>query len=141
MNWFTRESISGRTDEQKKELIEQDGVCPHAEKDLNLAQVLRSEKDTWGPVATFVCCLECDQKASEDEQKEKVICHDCNGTFEKKDTVQWKWYDFYAPQGDQPITVCRACRAKEKHQERVQRDREDCEAEMGYRDNNDRGVY
>lgn len=131
MNWFTRESIQNKTDEDKKELIEQDGACPHAEKDLNLAQILRSEKDTWGPVATFVCCLECDQKASEEEQKQIVVCHDCSGSFEKKDTIQWKWYDFYAAQGDQPLTICNTCRTRPTHRKRVEDDRADYEDEFG----------
>jgi len=137
MNWFTRENITTRSEDKKKELIEQDGACPHAEKDLNLAQVLRSEKDTWGPVSTYVCCFECDEKTSQQEQKEIVVCCDCSGSFEKSETIQWKWYDFYAPQGDQPMTICRGCRSKEKHQERVRKDREDYDSEMSHYDSQD----
>lgn len=65
---------------------------------------------------------------------EKVVCSDCKKTFYKKDTIEWKWYDFYPAQGDVPIVVCNDCKGQGKHQHRVATDRANCEAEMGEQD-------
>jgi len=42
----------------------------------------------------------------------------------------WKWYDFYAAQGDEPLRICYACQKLAKHKTRVRRDREDYNAEF-----------
>lgn len=134
MNWFTSLRIENKTEEQKKAFIEDDGACEHAQADLNLAQVLRREMDSFGVVSSFVCCNECDKKCEEHEGQQSEVCHDCSKTVLMKDAISWKWYDFYAPQGDEPLIICKECKGKEKHQERVKKDREDYESEMGYND-------
>ena len=42
---------------------------------------------------------------------------------------QWRWYDFYAPQGDEPLEICKCCWEAPKHQERMLRDRQNEDAE------------
>lgn len=62
---------------------------------------------------------------------ETEVCHDCKKPFFKKDGIEWKWYDFYAAQGDEPLSICNQCRKGETHRHRVERDRVDYEEEMG----------
>lgn len=131
MNWFTRSWVEQRTIEEKKRLAEQDGACEHVEKDAYLAHVVRYEKDSYGIVASWVCCKKCDDKETEREGLETAVCHDCSKSVMKKDSFLWRWYDFYAPQGDIPLRVCNACRHAPKHIERVRRDQEDYEQEFG----------
>jgi len=131
MNWFTRLSIQDRNETQKKDLASQDSSCPHVEKDINLAYALRREMDSFGPVSSWVCCKKCDDKETEREGLETAVCHDCSKSVMKKDSFLWRWYDFYAPQGDIPLRVCNACRHAPKHIERVRRDQEDYEQEFG----------
>lgn len=49
----------------------------------------------------------------------------------RKDGAEWRWYDFYAPQGDEAPFICFACRALPKHLARVARDDADRRAEFG----------
>ena len=74
----------------------------------------------------------CTEKARDEDEK-NVCCHDCKAVVPRKVTIAWRWYDFYAAQGDIPITVCRDCQKAPRHPERMRRDREDYEAEFGYR--------
>lgn len=134
MNWFTNRIVTGSTVERKQELLAQDGGCEHVEKDINLAYALRSEKDTFGPVSTWLCCEACDKAATEAEGEVEEVCTDCGKTHKAKDGIAWKWYDFYAAQGDEPLQICNECRKAEKHLDRVARDRADYEAEMGHND-------
>jgi hypothetical protein len=43
--------------------------------------------------------------------------------FKQKDLTTWKWYDFYAAQGDEPLLLCKECRNGERHKKRVAEDR------------------
>lgn len=132
MNWFTKSIIINTSIAYKKELCEQDGCCEHCVTDVNLAYAISSEKDSFGTVGSYVTCKECFDKANEEEGEKEVFCHDCHMTVKKKDSIQWRWYDFYAAQGDKPLTICNTCRGKEKHQQRVTKDNEDREAEEDY---------
>lgn len=51
---------------------------------------------------------------------------------QQRDTISWRWYDFYAAQGDEPLTVCKECLVKPKHVSRVKKDRADAAAEREY---------
>lgn len=62
---------------------------------------------------------------------ETEVCHDCKKPFFKKDGIEWKWYDFYAAEGDEPLFICNQCRKGEVHRHRVESDRIDYEEEMG----------
>lgn len=141
MNWFTRAIVSDKSAAHKQKLLDQDGGCEHVEKDINLAYALRAERDSFGPVSTWLCCKACEEAAEEAEGEVEEVCADCGKTHKAKDGIAWKWYDFYAAQGDEPLQICNECRKAEKHLERVRRDREDYEAEMGHYDAIDERDY
>lgn len=131
MNWFTKEVVEHLSSEAKQKLLDLDGGCGHVQGDITLAYVMHSEKDSFGPVSTHVVCKECNAAAEEEEDNEECTCRDCKQTIKKKDGIEWKCYDFYAPQGDEPLFICNVCRPKQPHQSRVARDRADYEAEFG----------
>jgi hypothetical protein len=134
MNWFTRVIVDAHDRARKQEFFERDSGCEHVEKDVSLAFAMRSENDSFGPVSTFVCCQACDLKAEEAEGNEECVCHDCKTTVKKKDGIEWKWYDFHAPQGDEPYFICNTCRYLEKHRSRVAKDQADYNWEFGNQD-------
>lgn len=137
MNWFTKSVVAGYTPAQKQKLLEQDSGCEHVEQDINLAYVLHSEKDSFGPVGTHLVCKACDDQAEEEEGNEERVCCDCKQTVKRKDGGEWRWYDFYAPQGDVPLFICNPCRSLPKHLQRVARDLADYNDEFGFDDNDD----
>lgn len=137
MNWFTREVVEHLSSKEKKTLLEQDSGCDHVVGNIDLAYTMHSEKDSFGPVSTHVVCKECDKAIDEEEGNQECTCRDCKQTVKKKDGIEWKWYDFYAPQGDEPIFVCKACRSQPPHQNRLAKDRADYEAEFGRSDEDD----
>lgn len=138
MNWFTRGIIVGDV-EHKQKLAAQDGACEHVEADINLATIIRREMDSFGPVSSFVCCKACDEKATEEEDNEDCHCADCKLTVKKKDGFEWRWYDFYAAQGDTPLFICNKCKELDRHKARVARDDADRRAELGDDDHQDDG--
>lgn len=131
MNWFTKSVIGHLSTEKKQALIDEDRGCRHVEKDATLATHVSRENDSFGVVSQYVCCRACFEKLKQREGKEIVTCNDCHGKFEAKDTMQWIWYDFYAPQGDIPLTVCNTCWSKDRHQNRMANDRQDRIDELG----------
>lgn len=92
------------------------------------------ENDCCGTVGVYACCKECSEALDKQEDEEIVACDDCGGEFARKDTHVWKPYDFYAPQGDEPMVICGTCRLAEKHLARVRKDRADYQAEFGLDD-------
>lgn len=130
MNWFTKEFAGNRTLAGKRDLVDQDGGCEHAESDASTVAWVHYENDTSGIVGSYACCSACHQKADEEEDNELHVCVDCMEEKPLKDGVEWKWYDFYAAQGDTPMFVCDCCRPKEKHQARLAKDRRDYEDEF-----------
>lgn len=91
-----------------------------------------TENDSFGIVSGYYCCQACKDEADREEGEELVYCADCGEEKKTKDTIRWKWYDFYAPQGDEPLIICNECADKEKHQARVTKDLESYEREMEY---------
>lgn len=130
MNWNTSSYIAGHSVERKKKLAEEDSCCEHVEADPSTAAYIYRENDSFGPVSSYVCCRACHETSEEEEGEEEVVCYDCKQTVKQKDTVSWKWYDFYAPQGDEPLIICNECRMKEKHLERRRKDQAAYEEEM-----------
>jgi hypothetical protein len=61
-----------------------------------------------------------------------VRCGDCGKDKFKYLTTEWRWFDFYAPQGDEPLVICDCCRKLPKHCERVRKDTADYNHEMGF---------
>lgn len=132
MNWFTKENVSGLSLE-KKQALSIDNPCEHVEKDISLLTWVVKENDSFGSEATGLCKA-CFDEMKEAEQNEQVCCQDCKGTVLKKDSIEWRWYDFYAAQGDTPIVVCTVCQKEDKHALRVKNDQRDYEAEFGFSD-------
>lgn len=61
-------------------------------------------------------------------------CYDCKQPKFKYQVTEWKWYDFYAPQGDEPLVICDTCWDAPKHKERRRKDQADYNREMGHDD-------
>lgn len=129
MNWFTNKHMENATIEEKQEALSKECGCEHVEADPSLLYKVVYECDSFGREG-YCYCKACWEQAQEEEDERKVTCSDCKQTFKQKDTIEWKWYDFYAAQGDEPLTICKTCKSAEKHQERVRRDRADYEDEM-----------
>lgn len=109
--------------------------CSHCSADdLTKAVGYFYEKDSFGFVFAEIVCEGCRDEGLKNEGEEKVCCHDCKGAFPKKETCEWRWYDFYAPQGDEPLVICNNCWGAPKHQARVAKDNADYTAEFGYDD-------
>lgn len=133
MNWFTKSYVSNNSLERKKQLFEEHGGCEHVEADPSVMAVVAYENDSFGREG-YCLCEACDDLSVEHEDNEEHVCHDCKSCKPLKEGVMWKWYDFYAAQGDEPLFICNECRKKDTHINRVRRDRQDYEEEMDYHD-------
>lgn len=132
------------TKDFSKEDKECSDYCPHvSHKKLKHAVGYFYERDSFGPVQQYIVCEACRVKCQDQEDNKQVLCHDCNLTVLAKDAIRWKWYDFYAAQGDEPLTICSCCQKADKHIQRVKRDRADYEYEFPqhnqYADDDDDG--
>jgi hypothetical protein len=130
MNWFTKENVAHLALEKKHILIGENDCCDHVNNDHSLLHRVSYENDSFGKEGYGVC-KDCAEKHDLEEGGKKVICKDCKTEVAVKDTITWKWYDFYAAQGDIPLIICRECTNKGTHLRRVQRDREDQDEEFG----------
>jgi hypothetical protein len=129
MNWFTKSYVSGNSLKRKEELVTEWGGCEHVEADPSVMAVVAYENDSFGREG-YCMCEACDTAADAEEGEREVTCTDCKGTFKQKETREWRWYDFYAAQGDEPYVLCEACRKAEKHLARVRKDQADYEKEQ-----------
>ncbi len=116
MNWITTESVQQGLQDPHTD------KCEHVRKNQQLAYVTRSERDSFGTVDSVVLCQACADAEREAMGAEKVQCHDCNKLYPRRETISWRWYDFYAPQGDEPLIICRLCQHDRRHIRRVERD-------------------
>ena len=128
MNWFTKRYLKNL--DEKERLVKEWGGCEHVEVDPSCAHVCSYENDSFGSEG-YVSCKACFEAAQEAEADEEVVCNDCKKLVKKKDAIEWRPYDFYAPQGDEPLIICNDCKSADHHVMRVRRDTEDAEAE-GY---------
>lgn len=71
------------------------------------------EDDSFGPVDRYVVCKPCYDESQEELHYEP--CNDCKEQKKVKEIHAWKWYDFYGPQGDEPLYICTACWELPKH--------------------------
>lgn len=122
MNWFTRGFCN-------RLLTEENGFCEHLKVGERAPHVM-AEHDPWG-TESFYMCKACYDEAVEAENNSEVICHDCRKNVLTKDTIEWKWYDFLASQGDQPTVVCTACQSLPKHIARVENDEYERRRDIG----------
>lgn len=113
MNWF----VSGVT---RRLMTEDDGFCDHL-KVGEVATRYTAECDSWGREVNYMC-EDCWEQHQEAIRNEEVTCCDCGGQLHRKDTVEWKPYDFDASQGDVSLTICNNCVSLPQHLNRVEHD-------------------
>ena len=110
--------------------------CDHcSEDDLSKAIGFSYEKDSFGYVGTEIVCQECKESQDKEAAKQETCCHDCNNKVKVGETTEWRWYDFYAAQGDTPLVICNNCWGESKHQVRMAKDSHDEAMENGWDDN------
>lgn len=131
MNQMTTRNVEDKTIEQKQKLFNMDGGCSHVEADMAKGYALLSETDSFGPVATCLVCKECADAEKKRVGEEECVCHDCKKKVKRSEGGTWKWYDFYAAQGDIPLFLCNPCFSLPNHRARVQRDNDDYDREFG----------
>ena len=124
-NWFTHVPIekalaSGMAD-----------MCPHVAKDKSLAYNATQESDSFGPGDIWIECKECSDKRQQEKDNRTRVCNDCKKKVRQADGREWRWYDFYEAQGDEPLFICNECAGAPKHKQRVRQDRLEYKREMG----------
>lgn len=133
MNWFTNTALHLKSDEERVAACKDaDNKCEHCQADPLLAYSIGREHDRFGSESTCQCKA-CYEEMLDYEGKQLVCCNDCKQQKPRSEVEKWRWYDFYAPQGDEALNVCITCTALPRHIERVRKDREDYEWEMGHR--------
>jgi len=106
--------------------------CPHVTpEDTSKGIGFFYEKDTFGYVFTEITCQECKVEAQKAIDEEPTCCADCKQDKPRREVKRWVWYDFYAPQGDEPRMVCNDCWKLPAHQQRMKDDAEARNAEHG----------
>lgn len=110
-----------------------DAMCDHVQADRSIAVLAYVESDSFGTVGTYVVCRDCFKEKEEAEKQERIRgkCEDCGEAVKMADSIGWKWYDFYAAQGDEPLCICKACVDKSRHQSRVSADSTERQLEEG----------
>lgn len=118
------------------ELAREDGCCEHVEAGAPIFAV-GCEDDSFGPLARIGNCEACYHASVAAHAAEMVVCNDCKKEVPRSQATEWKWWDFYAPQGDEPLVICDQCRKLPKHIERVRADRADREETIDAQDRAD----
>lgn len=132
MNWFTKEFVASTTTEAKKaDLVTKHGGCDHVIENPSLLHVIQYENDSFGREG-YCCCKACYDAGEKERQEKPTTCHECKQTFPRSETTTWRWYDFYAAQGDEAMVLCKTCYAGPKHQARMEKDRRDADEEHAY---------
>lgn len=129
MNWSGR-SFDARQVQTWLNALESD-LCEHVQADRSLAFALLKEDDSFGPVVRAVVCKDCDARHQDDDDDRLRTCQDCHTAVRAVAGREWRCYDFYAPQGDEPTFLCTACWKAPKHQGRMAQDRADEAEEFG----------
>lgn len=129
MNWFTTTHAAGFPNEKKKQHVDEWGGCEHVEQDASLLHLISYENDSFGREG-YCMCKECWEAAQKAQAEEMVTCQDCHQIVPTKDTISWRWYDFYAPSGDEPLIICIECKYKPTHLNRVAKDKKERDAEL-----------
>lgn len=130
MNWFTKSFVANVSLSKKQALAQENDCCEHVEKDNSQLAVVSYENDSFGREG-YGKCQACFDKAEEQADEQLHTCNDCKSEVPLNKGVMWRWYDFYAAQGDEPLFVCDCCRPLDKHQARVKRDQADRDWEQG----------
>jgi len=137
MNWMSKTSDARRWAEDGRS-----DLCEHVERDRTLAYTVYREDDSFGPVGRYVACKKCADKADEEEAASIYRCDDCGRDVQRRAGRMWRWYDFYAPQGDEPLFICNQCESGPVHTARKRRDREEEQREypQDFPDDDDFGL-
>lgn len=115
MNWFVEKPAT-------KSYHADFEPCEHVEADASVAYMTLAEMDSYGIVDGSIMCRECYKSLKAKEAAVLVTCNDCRQEVPQRDTIAWKSYHFHAPQGDEPVIVCSACQAADRHKRRVRDD-------------------
>lgn len=114
------------------EVLKGADFCKHVSlKKLNKGVGFFFERDSFGYVFVEIVCEKCRDQGLEEIANSRVLCGDCGMEHPRKETKQWRWYDFYAPQGDEPRIICNTCWELPKHVNRMANDKLDYEHEFG----------
>lgn len=135
MNWFTHVTLSDKADKESA-FVRLDDYCEHVEGDHSKLKVISKEHDSMGS-ESYGVCQECWDAIQKERDEEEGTCHDCKQVFKMKELKEWRWYDFYEPQGDEPLLLCESCLSSETHQHRVAKDKSDYELEVGREEDTD----
>lgn len=125
MNWFTHSRHS-----TGQVFIEYNDSCVHMDENPEQECVLSKENDSFGSEG-YLMCLDCWEEAQAQVAAEICGCYDCKKQVPRGEGIEWRWYDFYAPQGDEPMFICNDCKSLSKHKERVAKDSRDRDIELG----------
>lgn len=121
MNWFVkRRNVKVDEEVDPCEHLEDGDVAPHANVEMDLS----------GTVGIYAMCTDCFASHELAEQNEEVCCDDCGCSVPRKDTIEWRYYDFNRREGDIPLTLCTSCKDAQKHIARVARDNADYDREF-----------
>lgn len=128
MNWFTNKSMAKVTEEIHSK-------CKHL-KEGDIAHRVSYENDGLGEPESYAMCKVCSDESLLEQNDVEERCRDCGELHKTGDMIKWRPYDFYAPQGDEPLLICNECCGKEKHRCRVEKDRGDFEDEINHYNKN-----
>ena len=102
-------------------------ACEHVTADWSLAVQGTAETDVWGSDIPYFCCQKCVDLQGEEIHESP--CEDCGAEVKVSEMREWRWYDFYAPQGDEPVYICKGCQLGPKHRKRIKEDSKARDAE------------
>lgn len=110
--------------------------CDHVQVNKSLAYVSLNEDDGFGPLSRYVVCKPCYEKAQQEYAEQSTYCDDCKQYKKNSQMRQWRWFDFYAAQGDEPVDICKECWELPKHEKRMSNDRAERQADDDYYNRN-----
>lgn len=133
MNWESARPFSSPSffDDERNE------SCEHVTADHSLAYFVLCEDDSFGPLVRYAVCQPCHAAWQLEEAAKVRSCADCHKEVTQDQGYEWKWYDFYAQQGDEALFVCKLCWCEPAHKARLAKDKADFEEEVFRREEDD----
>lgn len=131
MNWFTTSlAFKLSATQTKADTVTEHGGCEHVEENPELLHAVQFEHDSFGKEG-YCVCESCYNSGKEAEGAEPTSCTQCGAVHPKREMHVWQWYDFLASQGDKPLILCPSCHRSDEHRERIRRDNQNLENELG----------
>ena len=121
MNWMSKKTFPSEVSRWLGDA--RSHLCEHVESDKTIAVAVLCEDDSYGPLGRYCVCKECLAKANAEEAATMHFCRDCKTDKPRSEGIMWTPYDFYPPQGDEELFVCRLCWAGPIHNDRCELDR------------------